>query len=260
MGRRERLQAKAERREAWADSASRESGRRFDAARAIADNIPLGQPILVGHHSERHARRDQDKIHSNMSRAVEADKRAANHISKAGGIRDQLDNSIFSDDPDAIEALEAKASAIEAAADRCAELNRAIRREMKRGEGWLDRIGATDAEKAALLRNAATWRKKPEFPAYHLSNLRANARRCRQRIEDIKRQTAQTEKAAAAGGMIVEKVGPGYEGAFYAQITFEDYPGREAIDELKAAGFHWSRPSWIGDLDKLPERYKGALA
>lgn len=23
---------------------------------------------------------------------------------------------------------------------------------------------------------------------------------------------------------------------------------------------NWSRPSWIGDLDKLPERYKGALA
>lgn len=45
-----------------------------DAARravsAIADNIPLGQPILVGHHSERHARRDQKRIESGMRRAV----------------------------------------------------------------------------------------------------------------------------------------------------------------------------------------------
>src|ERR1017187_10586968 len=27
--------------------------------------IPFGQPILVGHYSERHARADQDSIHSN---------------------------------------------------------------------------------------------------------------------------------------------------------------------------------------------------
>lgn len=37
---------------------------------AIADGIPLGQPILVGHHSEARARRDAERIHAGMSRAV----------------------------------------------------------------------------------------------------------------------------------------------------------------------------------------------
>ena len=37
---------------------------------AIADGIPLGQPILVGHHSERHARRDAEKIESGMRKAT----------------------------------------------------------------------------------------------------------------------------------------------------------------------------------------------
>jgi protein-L-isoaspartate O-methyltransferase len=37
---------------------------------AIADGIPIGQPILVGHHSERHARRDAEKIENGMRRAV----------------------------------------------------------------------------------------------------------------------------------------------------------------------------------------------
>jgi phospholipid N-methyltransferase len=37
---------------------------------AIADGIPLGQPILVGHHSERHARRDAEKIENGLRRAV----------------------------------------------------------------------------------------------------------------------------------------------------------------------------------------------
>ena len=36
----------------------------------IADNIPFGQPILVGHHSERHARRDAERIENGMRKAV----------------------------------------------------------------------------------------------------------------------------------------------------------------------------------------------
>ena len=40
------------------------------AVASIADGIPLGQPILVGHHSERDARRDAEKIENGMRRAV----------------------------------------------------------------------------------------------------------------------------------------------------------------------------------------------
>jgi 16S rRNA G1207 methylase RsmC len=40
------------------------------AVASVADGIPLGQPILVGHHSERHARRDAERIESGMRRAV----------------------------------------------------------------------------------------------------------------------------------------------------------------------------------------------
>lgn len=46
------------------------------AARAevsrISHGIPMGQPILVGHHSERHARRDAERIERGMQRAVAA--------------------------------------------------------------------------------------------------------------------------------------------------------------------------------------------
>ena len=45
-----------------------------EAARAavarIADGIPLGQPILRGHHSERHARKDAERIENGMRKAV----------------------------------------------------------------------------------------------------------------------------------------------------------------------------------------------
>lgn len=40
------------------------------AVDAIADHIPLGQPILVGHHSEKHARKDAERIEYGMRKAV----------------------------------------------------------------------------------------------------------------------------------------------------------------------------------------------
>lgn len=40
------------------------------AVHAIADGIPFGQPILVGHHSERKARKDAERIEQGMRRAV----------------------------------------------------------------------------------------------------------------------------------------------------------------------------------------------
>lgn len=59
----ERFGDYAEKRAADADHAHR-------AVEAITEGIPLGQPILVGHHSERRARKDQERIEAGMRRAV----------------------------------------------------------------------------------------------------------------------------------------------------------------------------------------------
>ncbi len=49
----------------------------------IASYIPIGQPILVGHHSERHHRRDIEKIDRGMQKAVEESKKAEYYHEKA---------------------------------------------------------------------------------------------------------------------------------------------------------------------------------
>lgn len=66
----ERAEERAERFDGYSERrlADAESARR--AVAAIADHIPFGQPILVGHHSERRARRDVEKIRAGMSKAV----------------------------------------------------------------------------------------------------------------------------------------------------------------------------------------------
>jgi phospholipid N-methyltransferase len=66
----DRAEERADRFETYSDNRAKDADRAQAAVHAIADNIPLGQPILVGHHSERHARRDAEKIENGMRRAV----------------------------------------------------------------------------------------------------------------------------------------------------------------------------------------------
>ena len=66
----ERAEDRAERFEGYSEKRAAESAAAHRAVSAIADHIPMGQPILVGHHSEKHARKDAEKIHNGMAKAV----------------------------------------------------------------------------------------------------------------------------------------------------------------------------------------------
>jgi protein-L-isoaspartate O-methyltransferase len=81
----ERAEAKAERLEDLSERRTQDADRAQKAVHAIADGIPFGQPILVGHHSERHARKDAEKIENNMRKAVECWKAAQYWQDRAKG-------------------------------------------------------------------------------------------------------------------------------------------------------------------------------
>lgn len=66
----ERAVAKAERLETLAQKRAGQANSFHSAARAISERFSYGQPILVGHHSERKARRDKERMESNMRKAV----------------------------------------------------------------------------------------------------------------------------------------------------------------------------------------------
>ncbi|MFX2611007.1 DUF3560 domain-containing protein [Enterobacter mori] len=65
----ERQEARAERFTGYSDKRAAESAQALVQVDALASSIPMGQPILVGHHSERRAQRDQQKIENGMQRA-----------------------------------------------------------------------------------------------------------------------------------------------------------------------------------------------
>lgn len=194
MTRRERKEAKLGRRLDWAASRDRKANAAADTASAISQRFEFGQPILVGHHSERKARRDQERMQNLAGRAVESHQMAEKHRSAAAGLQHQLDTSIFSDDPDAPEALARRIADLEAKRDRM----KAVNKEIKRGEGWAKRLAAagaplTDAEIKHLANNqrfapgASTGNADPGFQRYEITNLGGNINRLKKRLAGLAR-------------------------------------------------------------------------
>ncbi len=79
------LDAKAERLTGAAESA-------HGKAREMSNRYPLGQPILVGHHSERRHRRDIERAHDAADAAREADRAAEKAKARADAARHTTDH------------------------------------------------------------------------------------------------------------------------------------------------------------------------
>ncbi len=68
----ERQEARAERFTGYSGKRASESAQALDEVERLAAMIPPGQPILVGHHSERRARRDAQRIENGMKTCRDA--------------------------------------------------------------------------------------------------------------------------------------------------------------------------------------------
>lgn len=67
----ERAEDRADRFTVYHEKRGAEAASAIDYVHKITDNIPLGQPLMVGHHSEARARRDAKRIERGMQRAVD---------------------------------------------------------------------------------------------------------------------------------------------------------------------------------------------
>lgn len=81
----DRAAARAERFEGYSERREADGDREHARVAQLTEAIPLGQPILVGHHSERHARRDAKRIEDGMRRAVKNWETAAYWQQRAQG-------------------------------------------------------------------------------------------------------------------------------------------------------------------------------
>jgi len=67
----ERREAKKDRYQELSDKNKKKSEDGFDQAHKMADVIPFGQPILVGHHSEQRDRNYRAKINRKYEKSFE---------------------------------------------------------------------------------------------------------------------------------------------------------------------------------------------
>ena len=220
--RRERLAARAERLRAKAAAELDKADLREEKS-----GIPFGQPILVGHHSERRHRRAIERADAAMRRSIEASKQAEEAARRASSIA----TAISSDDPDAPAKLRAKIEAAEAAQARMKAANAAVRkgdRAALRAQSW------TEAQIDELF--TPDFCGRVGFPDYALSNNNANIRRMKLRLAQLERAPAETVERDAPGGIrIVENAE-----ANRLQIVFPDKPEANIRAALKRHGFRWS--------------------
>lgn len=185
---RERREARADRLDGWADGRERKAGAEYERASAKADAIPLGQPILVGHHSEGRDRRYREGISRGFERSFEHAKKARKMSSTAAEIRRQADHAVYSDDVDAVERLEARIAELEGERARWKAYNAACRKARRRDLDALELLD--DAQRGKLLsvaqHSSFSLGQYGEAPAYVMSNLAGNIRRQKLRLERIR--------------------------------------------------------------------------
>ena len=109
----ERQEQKKERYQERVEQAEQRSQAHYENQRKISSVIPMGQPILIGHHSEKRHRNDLKKIDNEMRKSIQESEKADYYRNKV----DNIDNSkvISSDDPQAIEKLQARIEELEKA-------------------------------------------------------------------------------------------------------------------------------------------------
>lgn len=168
-----------------AKKAFEESERREKAAHDAVSGIPMGQPILVGHHSEKIHRNTLKKHDTNMQKSIEEQNKADYYIQKANATENNT--SISSDDPDAVKKLKEKIDTLKKESDYMKRANKEFKKLQKDKDYKLDlteeekkRLAETVKENARLF----PYYDRP-YPDFKLTNINAKIRAAEKRITKI---------------------------------------------------------------------------
>lgn len=242
----ERQAAKRERLAAASSKLRAQGEAEADSARTFFAGLQ-GQPILIGHHSERSDRNRRakqsakwDRGHRKQIAADELERRAQS-IGNGG---------VASDDPNAVPQLEAKLARINQERDDIKAVNRIVRKHCPKnmpGPTWPEpRQAIIDDLEAAGYGDYATkavtieFTGRVGFASFELSNRTANARRIQQRIDDLN----QMNESEAIEG---EWEGDNWQMwvDYDAGRIFLEIDGRltrESFSKIRSqGGFNWSR-------------------
>lgn len=233
---------------------ARGSDRAYSEAEAAIRGIPPGQPILVGHHSERRHRNAIDRHDRKMRKAIELDdaaKRAA-ALAESSVRRSAID----SDDPDAAEKIRAKIAAVESGRASMKALN-AVWRACGRPSpddiaGWgrvADHIASEspggpagiDIERVRLemLVRCKYGQGHQPFESYAIASVGAEARRLKRRLVGVgalPREGRDPASETKYGRVVVE-----HDPDAGRVLVRTPKKNADATELMRRHGFNWSR-------------------
>ncbi|HGF7522219.1 TPA: DUF3560 domain-containing protein [Vibrio cholerae] len=238
-----RLELKKERLNELSNKASIESEKFYKSSKDRASHIPFGQPILVGHHSEKRARRDAERIYNDMGKSVKASKKADYYERRAESIGSA---GIASDDPDAIKKLKSKLESLQSSQNRMKAINKIIRSK-----------NLSDNEKIEYMVNKQNL-SEPQanellypnfgpigFADFTLQNNSAKIRNTKLRLSELEK--LHNQKPFDERGEVMGMSYFLYEEDGRIKFTFDNIPDESVRRVLKSNGFKWSRVSraWV---------------
>jgi len=211
----------------------------YGEAKKMQDVIPFGQPILIGHHSEKRDRNYRNRIHNKYGKSFEAQEKADYYKEKVKTI--QSNHAISSDDPEAVEKLKEKIKRLEDNQRTMVLINRIIKSNPK-NEPTEDKIHTI--VKMGLKEESAKKLFTPDFcgrigfASYSLQNNNANIRRCKQRLERL--QSIEKMENSELEYNNIKIIQDAEDNR--TKIIFPDKDtAMQYRDNLKRSGFRWSR-------------------
>jgi len=201
----EKQENKCERYLEISERAMKESISKQESSNSMLSVIPMGQPILVGHHSENAHRNLLKRSWNAMDKSVELSQKSEYYKEKAEAT--QNNNSISSDNPEAIDLLKEKLDKLELERTKIKEFNKKARKE-----------------------------KRDSCPAYMLANLSQNISSVKKRIVHLGRLDSIEETEETINGVVLKVNKEDNR----VQLFFVGKPEEEIRTKLKRNGFRWS--------------------
>ncbi len=227
----ERVERRRDRLENGAAKASAEAEGRFKRMHAMA-GIIQGEPVKIGHHSERRHRRDLARMDRDLGKGVEAHRRSEALASAAEAVGT---GGISSDDPEAVTKLRAELAELEARREHMKAGNAAWRKATPEA-----RVAIAEQYGVSLgrLRAMASYGDGPYmgrvlFPS--LTNLGANIRRVTARIAELSKGPPAFESIDGGWYQIEARTDLNR-----IAITADRRLPKETYLSLKSDGWRWS--------------------
>ncbi|MDE9544185.1 DUF3560 domain-containing protein [Xenorhabdus bovienii] len=237
----EKQARRKERYQELAENAAIQSNGIYSRAKEMASVIPFGQPILIGHHSEKRDRNYRQKITNTFDKSFEQAKKSKYYENKADSVGK---SGISSDDPDAIVKLQDKLARLQKSHEIMKSVNKIVKNKKLIDEQKIINIAELGLKKETaeeLLKGDFIGRIG--FASYQLQNNNAEINRIKKRIESLSKNKDKTDVIEVNENFIFKL---DYE-INRIMFIFEGKPSDDIREILKGNAFNWSKTNkaWI---------------